>query len=107
MNILTAVILSSLVLFTLSIFIIFNLLKKVERYEELNEQLSQEMSLIRENSIKLFMYIQESKKFIDDIDERGIYQADDEVGTFFNTLKNIQKVLNDIITKPDAEEENQ
>jgi hypothetical protein len=38
--------------------------------------------------------IDDSAKTIQDLDNRGAFEADDEVGTFFRNLKEIQTVLN-------------
>jgi len=38
--------------------------------------------------------IEDSNKTIDELGNRGAFEADDEVGTFFKGLKEIQNVLN-------------
>jgi hypothetical protein len=38
--------------------------------------------------------IQDSENTIKELDNRGAFEADDEVGTFFRNLKQIQEVLN-------------
>jgi len=38
--------------------------------------------------------IQDSANTIQDLDTRGAFESDDEVGTFFRNLKEIQEVLN-------------
>ena len=38
--------------------------------------------------------IEDSAKTIQELDNRGAFEADDEVGSFFNSLKEIQTVLN-------------
>ena len=38
--------------------------------------------------------IEDSNKTIQELDSRGAFAADDEVGTFFNGLKEIQTILN-------------
>lgn len=43
--------------------------------------------------------IEESKKKIQDIDSRGTFKSDDEIGYFFNSIKEIQDVLNNFIVK--------
>ena len=43
--------------------------------------------------------IQDSENTIKELDNRGAFEADDEVGTFFRNLKQIQEVLNDFNTR--------
>ena len=38
--------------------------------------------------------IEDSARTIQELDSRGAFEADDEVGTFFRNLKEIQTVLN-------------
>jgi hypothetical protein len=38
--------------------------------------------------------IDESNRTIQELDNRGAFEADDEVGTFFNNIKEIQATLN-------------
>lgn len=56
---------------------------------------------------KISIFIDESDKKIREIDYRGTFEADDEVGFFFQMLKDIQKVLSEnfkLKTEPDDEE---
>jgi len=72
---------------SLSIYGIYNLLRKVEAYEdavEIQTRYLQEISTA----------ILEGKRHIEMLDSKGIYQADDEVGTFFEAIKVIQENLN-------------
>jgi hypothetical protein len=43
--------------------------------------------------------IEDSASTIQDLDTRGAFEADDEVGTFFRNLKEIQNVLNQFNTR--------
>ena len=43
--------------------------------------------------------IQDSENTIKELDSRGAFEADDEVGTFFRNLKQIQEVLNGFNTR--------
>jgi len=43
--------------------------------------------------------IQDSENTIKELDARGAFEADDEVGTFFRNLKEIQEVLNSFNTR--------
>jgi hypothetical protein len=43
--------------------------------------------------------IEDSASTIKELDSRGAFEADDEVGTFFRNLKQIQEVLNGFNTR--------
>jgi len=43
--------------------------------------------------------IQDSENTIKELDARGAFESDDEVGTFFRNLKEIQEVLNGFNTR--------
>lgn len=75
----------------------FNLLKKVEILEDSLQQQNQIFLSIEREII-------ESRKYINTLDERGIFQADDEVGVFFSAMKQIQNTL-DNYTRDNAKEE--
>jgi hypothetical protein len=67
-------------------YIIRNLLKKVENYEDVTT--NQVEYLVNVSKI-----IGESQKHLNSLDERGVFKSDDEVGYFFENLKLIQKTL--------------
>lgn len=67
-------------------YIIYNLLKKVEKYEDVT--LDQTKYLQNISNI-----IAESQKHLNTLDETGVFQADDEVGEFFNQMKAVQAEL--------------
>ena len=64
----------------------FNLLRKNEKYEDLVE--GYRMFIIR-----FQQQVQESDKCIKEIDAKGTFSSDDEVGYFFQELKKIQDSL--------------
>ncbi len=43
--------------------------------------------------------VEQSDKMLSEMDKRGIFKSDDEVGTFFNTVMEIQKLLNQFFRK--------
>ena len=65
-------------------FVIGNLLRKLEAYIDAFE-------LQTTYLIKINKTILDSRKSIDELDSRGTFQSDDEVGFFFEGLKNIQE----------------
>ena len=67
-------------------FVIVNLLRKLEAYIDAFE-------LQTTYLIKINKTILDSRKSIDELDSKGTFQSDDEVGFFFEGLKNIQEEL--------------
>ena len=63
-------------------FTTFNLLNKNEKAEDIIEHISN----LNEEIIK-------SEKRLNEIDQRGIFQSDDEIGWFFNEVKKIKRNL--------------
>ncbi len=78
-------ILSVLVLVLL--YVVFNLYRKVTKQEDILEY---QVGYLR----KVSYLIQESKVYVQQLDESGAFQADDELGTFFNFMKEIQDTIN-------------
>ena len=75
------------ILLAIAIFIIWNLNNKVIRQEEVIEY---QVDYLR----RVSYLIQESNVYVNKLDEKGIFRADDEVGTFFNFMKEIQDNIN-------------
>ena len=76
-----------LVIGTIS-YIIWNLLKKNEKQEDI---ISTQNNYIQ--TISTIMT--ESDKKIKEIDSKQIFQSDDEIGWFFNGIKEIQGLINE------------
>ena len=76
----------------LSIFIVIlgiairNLLLKNERYEDIT--VAQQDYLLRISEL-----IKDSKMHLHKLDEKGVFQSDDEVGYFFEQMKKVQEEL--------------
>ena len=69
-------------------YITYNLLRKVEKYEDIvRDQVSYLQNI--SNTIG------ESKQHLQNLDDKGVFQSDDEVGEFFNQMKAVQEQLND------------
>ena len=75
------------ILLAVGIFIIWNLNNKVVRQEEVIEY---QVDYLR----RVSYLIQESNLYVEKLDEKGIFRADDEVGVFFNFMKEIQENIN-------------
>ncbi len=68
-------------------YIIRNLLVKVEKYEDVVQDQSQYLQNISN-------LVGDSQKHLKTLDEKGVFQSDDEVGYFFDNLKKVQDELN-------------
>jgi len=66
----------------------FNLLRKNEKQEDILVSYMGYLS-------KIDVAIRESDKKIKEIDERGSFKSDDEIGWFFTEIKKIQMILNE------------
>jgi len=81
----------SFILFILLVaagYVIWNLNNKVSQLENIVES---QIDYLR----KVSLIIQESDVYINKLDEKGHFRSDDEVGTFFNFMKEIQDIIND------------
>jgi hypothetical protein len=90
MSVTTLIILINIGVVILGIFtfIIINLLRKNERFEETIETQNQYIQTISK-------LMSESDKKIKEIDSKQIFQSDDEIGWFFNGIKEIQSLINE------------
>jgi hypothetical protein len=82
--ILTIIILSFMVV--ILGFTTFNLLFKNEKSEDI-------ILSYREYMIQVSEAIEHSSKKLKEIDERGMFKSDDEIGWFFERIKLIQDIL--------------
>lgn len=73
-------------------FTTWNLLKKNERAEDIVVGYLEYLDQISR-------IIEVSDEKIKKLDQRGTFSSDDEVGYFFNSIKNIQEILNDFKLK--------
>lgn len=71
----------------LLLYIIRNLLIKNEKYEDLVQD---QVSYLQNISNA----VGEGQKHLKKLDERGVFQSDDEVGYYFEQMKTIQDELN-------------
>jgi len=83
---LIAIVILSILVVTLSIAV-RNLLIKVEKYEDITVDQTSYLQKISD-------IINDSQKHLRNLDEKGLFEADDEVGYFFEQMKNVQKELN-------------
>lgn len=73
-------------------FTTFNLLRKNEKQEDV---LVEYLTYLD----KLSKTIEASDKKLKEIDRAGTFKSDDEVGHFFNSIQQIQDILNDFKVK--------
>jgi|TARA_E500000178_G_scaffold350351_1_gene409143 hypothetical protein len=69
-------------------YIIWNLLRKNERQEDI-------ISTQNEYIQTISNLMSESNKKIKEIDSKQIFQSDDEIGWFFKGIKEIQELINE------------
>jgi hypothetical protein len=83
------IVLSVLVLVVLVLgYIILNLNRKVVKQEEI---INYQVGYLR----NVAYLINESKIYVEQLDEKGAFRSDDEVGVFFNFMKEIQETINE------------
>jgi hypothetical protein len=70
----------------IAIIAIRNLMIKVERYEDITVDQTKYLQNISE-------LIKDSQKHLRDLDEKGVFEGEDEVGYFFKQMMNVQKEL--------------
>ena len=88
-TIITTIIISILsVLVVILGFTTFNLLRKNEKQEDI---LAEYLTYLDQ----LSRIIEATDKKLKEIDEKGTFKSDDEVGYFFKSVQSIQSILND------------
>ena len=73
-------------------FTTFNLLRKNEKQEDILISYLEYLDTISK-------VIEASDKKLKEIDHSGVFKSDDEVGQFFDSIKEIQDILNDFKVK--------
>ena len=67
-------------------FTTYNLLNKNEKFEDV-------VISYREFILKFQEAINKTQKRLEEIDEKGMFKSDDEIGWFFNEIKRLQKQI--------------
>jgi hypothetical protein len=70
------------------LFVTYNLLKKQEKAEDILVSYIEYLD-------KLSRVIEISDKKLKELDRKGTFKSDDEIGFFFTSVQNIQDILND------------
>ena len=73
-------------------FVIWNLLRKVERQEDLVEVYNKYLATLDE-------MIKASSKRLKEIDVKQMFSSDDEIGWYFTQIKEIQEILDEFKLK--------
>ena len=68
-------------------YVIWNLTRKVEKLEDWGEGLATRV-----------IWVQDRFK---EIDSKGHFESDDEIGTIFSALKDVSQVLNEVLEEED------
>ena len=82
------------VLLLVTLFVIRNLLRQVEALDDIVEE---QVGYLRNISY----LIRTSKEEVSKLDASGHFQADDELGVFFEAIKKIQETADEYILPPD------
>ena len=75
-------------------FTTFNLLKKNEQQEDIISNQETILAGYMEYLSKISSIIELSDKKLKEIDHKGSFESDDEIGFFFQSVKQLQEALN-------------
>ena len=81
-------------LLVVSIYANVNLLRRNEQLEEAQEVLTNEYESLYNKVIEFERVIESANKKLKEIDYRGSFESDDEVGFFFKELKALHENIN-------------
>jgi hypothetical protein len=77
----------------------FNLLRKIEKQEDMLEQQNKILVSYQSYLNKISDTIEVADKKLQEVDQRGSFKADDEIGFVFEQVKTVQTILNAFIIK--------
>ena len=69
--------------------------KVEEKYQSTIDQLADEISFYQSYMVNMSTTINLAEQKLKEVDLRGTFEADDEIGFFFKTVKEIQKILSE------------
>ena len=93
-------------LLSISIFINVNLYKKYDKLEELSSQMEESLNETNEFISSLRKRVMSQRSYLNQLDRRGAFESDDEVGYFFKELKKIVKDISIFLEDDSPSEEN-
>jgi hypothetical protein len=82
------------ILLGISIYVNVNLLKRNEQMEEAQDLIANDYEELYNKMLLFEAVIDDANKKLKEIDYKGSFESDDEVGFFFKELKNIQEDIN-------------
>ena len=94
----TAIVILSILLIV-SAYINWNLLRKVERYQDFSNNLSSWVDTLNQLVNKIVTQI-------DQVDQKGIFKSDDYVGSIYKDLSNLIKQLDNVIIREQTDDSN-
>jgi dihydrofolate reductase len=77
----------------------FNLLRKNEKQEDMLEQQNNILTSYQSYLNKLSDTIEVADKKLQEVDQKGSFKSDDEIGFVFEQVKTVQTILNTFIIK--------
>tara|TARA_Y100000593_G_C4292016_1_gene328728 strand:- start:1059 stop:1358 length:300 start_codon:yes stop_codon:yes gene_type:complete len=89
-----------LILICIQLYVIWNLNKKTETYEDMISEYETYLD-------EVTTAVTDINNRLKEIDHRGTFESDDEVGYFFKALKSLVEQLNTITGDTDATKETQ
>ena len=89
-----------LILICIQLYVIWNLNKKTETYEDMVSEYETYLD-------EVTTAVTDINNRLKEIDHRGTFESDDEVGYFFKALKSLVEQLNTITGDTDATKETQ
>tara|TARA_R110002126_G_scaffold47780_3_gene133659 strand:- start:1254 stop:1571 length:318 start_codon:yes stop_codon:yes gene_type:complete len=92
----------------ISLYVIYNLYNKNEQYEQTLQELESDQTDLSNYLFDVYETIKAAHTKITQLDIKGSFEADDEVGFFFNDLKEITEELESMfeLLKEDNDKEN-
>jgi competence protein ComGF len=75
-------------------FTTFNLLKKIEKQEDMMTSQNEILVSYQIYLNKLSDIVELSDKKLKEVDHKGSFESDDEIGFFFQSVKQLQETLN-------------
>jgi len=94
----TAIVILSLLVVVLG-YTTYNLLQKIEKQEDLINKQEGILASYLDYLDKLSRVIEVSDQKLKQVDARGTFSSDDEVGFFFQQIKGLQDILNEFLLK--------
>jgi hypothetical protein len=85
------------ILLGISVYINYNLFKRTEQLEQTYDSLVDEYETLYQKMVEFEDVIKNSNQKLKEIDYRGAFESDDEVGFFFKELKGIQEEINEFL----------